>query len=883
MLIKVKKTVSIILSMLIVVSVFIVMPVFSNAAGGVETKINTIRKTYSDGTYFTSDGKVCNSNKSDRCKLSNIPSRGGLPTGAKVASVTGDAWSCCSFARYVFYNVFGSKPESSISVASSNLKIGDYLHIKSGSYSHYTIFLGQDSNNWYVYNSNGTTTPTNIVKYNQAFQKSKWSFDFAYHAKNYDEINGSTPHTHSYTTFVEYQSSHPHYAVYKCSCGATQVNKNKTQYSTSCSTCINSLGAAQTISDGEYLIALNANQNYCLAVDGDKKDPSTNVHIWNSVRDDNYKSVVKVKHEGNGFYSLIFKNSGKALDVKNYGKANGTNVLQYYPTSNSNQRWVIKPTGDNKSFYIVSKCDGLYLDVYNGTAANGTNVQMYKGNGSAAQKWRFIASGLSTGQTIKDGKYKIVSAVGENLALDVKGGAGENQAVMQVYNRPLSDMSEFNVKYHGNGYYHIEYTKTNRRLDVVNNYAYKGVPIQLYDQNTYSAQQWIIKNAGDGYYYLMSKGTGMYLDNANAKNTDGNLVQGWLGNNAIAQKWKFIDSSVTIEPTEETTVNEEPTTSPIETIPTTEMATTEPIESTSSNIEDLSEPTEGEVIIIPEEEPTTESVESTTVKEQATTEPSEGTTSKVDVTTEPTENIIPSESVIKEPIESTSTVTPSEPTTVSVVPTNSNNDLLPQNVELYYSLVYNGDAVELHVNASADNAESYSLEINNNGVNTVILGASNKFTHFINDYDIGDIVFYIVAKNEYGETKSSEYVIWETELEHYFIQPTQSTASTIRFNPVKVSVKTKSIKLKKVKSKKQTVKPLTIKNAKGTIKVTKVKNGTTAKIYKKIKVKSKTGAVTFKKGKYAKKTYKIRMKITVSGNLNYKSKTLYKTVKVKIK
>lgn len=91
------------------------------------------------------------------------------------------------------------------------------------------------------------------------------------------------------------------------------------------------------------------------------------------------------------------------------------------------------------------------------------------------------------------------------------------------------------------------------------------------------------------------------------------------------------------------------------------------------------------------------------------------------------------------------------------------------------------------------------------------------------------------------------------------------------------------IKAKKLKSKKQTVKPIAIKNAQGTIKVTKVKSGTTAKIYKKIKVNSKTGAITFKKGKYAKKTYKINLKIKVSGNSTYKSKTLYKTVKVRIK
>ena len=105
----------------------------------------------------------------------------------------------------------------------------------------------------------------------------------------------------------------------------------------------------------------------------------------------------------------------------------------------------------------------------------------------------------------------------------------------------------------------------------------------------------------------------------------------------------------------------------------------------------------------------------------------------------------------------------------------------------------------------------------------------------------------------------------------------------VKANPVNVTCKTKPVKASRLKKAKVTVKPLTIKNAKGTIKVTKVKKGTSAKIYKKIKVNSKNGAITLAKGKYAKKNYKIKLKIYVSGNKNYLPKTIIKTVKVKVK
>lgn len=102
-------------------------------------------------------------------------------------------------------------------------------------------------------------------------------------------------------------------------------------------------------------------------------------------------------------------------------------------------------------------------------------------------------------------------------------------------------------------------------------------------------------------------------------------------------------------------------------------------------------------------------------------------------------------------------------------------------------------------------------------------------------------------------------------------------------NTLKVSTKTKAVKAKKLKKKKQTVKPLTIKNAKGTVTVTKVKKGSTAKLFKKITVNKKTGAITIKKGKYSKKTYKIKLKITAAGNSDYNSKTLTQVVKIKVK
>ncbi|MBR2279335.1 MAG: hypothetical protein IJ903_00190 [Ruminococcus sp.] len=101
-------------------------------------------------------------------------------------------------------------------------------------------------------------------------------------------------------------------------------------------------------------------------------------------------------------------------------------------------------------------------------------------------------------------------------------------------------------------------------------------------------------------------------------------------------------------------------------------------------------------------------------------------------------------------------------------------------------------------------------------------------------------------------------------------------------NTVKVTAKNKSLKIKALSKKKQTVKALTVKNAKGSVTYAKVKKGSSAKLYKKVSV-NKKGVITVKKGKYKKGTYKLKVKVTAKGTNNYESKSVTKTIKIKIK
>lgn len=188
-------------------------------------------------------------------------------------------------------------------------------------------------------------------------------------------------HTHNYT-LAWFWASHPHHNEYRCSCGASYVDYNSVNYYDYCDQC-----KKRVINDGWYRIALANNTNYVADVKEYSYEDSHIVHLWTYKHNDN--QIVYVKYEGNGFYSIKFKHSGKMLDVCGGTAASGTYVQQYTSNSSNAQLWNLLSAGDG-AYYLKTKCGNLFLDLYCNLAENGTNIRIFTPNYSNAQKWKFI-------------------------------------------------------------------------------------------------------------------------------------------------------------------------------------------------------------------------------------------------------------------------------------------------------------------------------------------------------------------------------------------------------------------------------------------------------------------------------------------------------------
>lgn len=152
---------------------------------------------------------------------------------------------------------------------------------------------------------------------------------------------------------------------------------------------------------------------------------------------------------------------------------------------------------------------------------------------------------------------------------------------------------------------------------------------------------------------------------------------------------------------------------------------------------------------------------------------------------------------------------------------------------------------------------------------------SNGYVFRFDDYNIVSFKYDSTMKEKFGSSRLTiNGINYETGVKG------SSSVSVKKANqPMKVTVKTKTVKLKTVKMKKAVVSgAVKVSKAKGTVTYKKVNSGSD----KYLSIAKKTGKITVKK-KTPKGTWKIKVKVTASGNKKYKKGSKTVIVKVKVR
>lgn len=189
--------------------------------------------------------------------------------------------------------------------------------------------------------------------------------------------------------------------------------------------------------------------------------------------------------------------------------------------------------------YFIDLQRSDYSKTSNTIYHNHAYVYDYSGNVGFAGIAMDYRVKSDTGKTINDGEYRIVTSVDESKALDIAGGKNSNGTNIQIYSNINDPNQTFDIQYINDGFYTVFSHSAKKSIDVEGDTYQSGTNVAIYDYHEGANQQWIIKHTDDGYYTIVARSNGLALDLANAKNEDGANVQVHTVNNSAAQKWKL--------------------------------------------------------------------------------------------------------------------------------------------------------------------------------------------------------------------------------------------------------------------------------------------------------------------------------------------------------
>lgn len=235
----------------------------------------------------------------------------------------------------------------------------------------------------------------------------------------------------------------------------------------------------------------------------------------------------------NGYYKIINKSNGQALDVSGALDKNGSNVQLYNDNGTKAQQWRLLLNTDG-SYNLKPACSNArVMDVVGGQInKSGTNVQLYQDNNTKAQNFKVVVSHSVQSSDLGNFTARLTS---NNRALSIDG----SNAVVQPRKIGKDQVWRF-VYSRGSGTYTITNVLNGKCLDVSGGADRNGANIQTYAANNTNAQRWYLLKHGDGSYYLRPAISGSRtIDISGNGSKAGTNVQLYTMNKSAAQKFSI--------------------------------------------------------------------------------------------------------------------------------------------------------------------------------------------------------------------------------------------------------------------------------------------------------------------------------------------------------
>jgi pectate lyase C len=148
-----------------------------------------------------------------------------------------------------------------------------------------------------------------------------------------------------------------------------------------------------TFDSSKYYKIINRHSGKALEVYEWSKNDGGNVVQWADHGGANQQwRIISV---GDGYYKIINRNSGKALEVYQWSNNNGGNIVQWADLNGANQQW--KFTSRSEYYEVQNRYSGKLMEVYEWSTSDGGNVVQWTDTDAANQHWKIVEVGSSSG------------------------------------------------------------------------------------------------------------------------------------------------------------------------------------------------------------------------------------------------------------------------------------------------------------------------------------------------------------------------------------------------------------------------------------------------------------------------------------------------------
>ncbi|WP_409474729.1 RICIN domain-containing protein [Streptomyces sp. HC307] len=168
---------------------------------------------------------------------------------------------------------------------------------------------------------------------------------------------------------------------------------------------ISAAGTAQAaiVDPNGWYVLVNRGSGKALDVSGASTADGAGLTQW--TRHDGANQRFQFVDSGGGYYRLKAQHSGKVLDVMNHSTADHADIVQWGDANGTNQQFRLADAPDGH-VRLINRNSGKALEVQNASSADGAKVVQFTDWGGANQQWQLVRATVVLAQVHTAGQVK---------------------------------------------------------------------------------------------------------------------------------------------------------------------------------------------------------------------------------------------------------------------------------------------------------------------------------------------------------------------------------------------------------------------------------------------------------------------------------------------